>query len=352
MKLGLALAFAVLLTSFAHFPAASAVELPPRSFYIGAIGRIHDASSSDPRVWLEYELVDWKDPGTGSTLVVDRSCGLRLKYRLLGNRRHNYLELEAQAGAAPGLIRFDPAKVELKVGEGPELQHGTMHAPDVVDLAAGDTLFAALPFPDKTEFKGQSKISARISFGTCTAEVVFKRPEGVSERSESSRIWSQMQVGLELGSGVAKAGSLSSQASNGIEGALTVTRYPWLSQGFWLGIEFQSLGSPSGVGFLFGYSFRHYVSSRLTFHYDIAPGVYELSSSSGLQPQTLDNALFLSQRIGFDFVFGRLGEPVFLDSDHAVGIVFSDDWLPSTKIDGNSAAGQNFSLLFRYLFEL
>jgi hypothetical protein len=160
-----------------------------------------------------------------------------------------------------------------------------------------------------------------------------------------------MQVGLELGTGVAKTGNLGNVASNGIEGGLSVTRYPWMNHGFWIGFEFQSLGGPSGFGAALGYSYRRYLSARLSAHYDVGFGIYELSdSANNIQAQALNNAVLIAQRIGVDCVLGRIGEPFFIESDHSVGLFFSDDWLPGASIAGNPASGQNFSLQFRYLF--
>lgn len=330
---------------------ASAVELGARTFYVGSIGRVHDASASDPRVWLEYELEDWKDPATGTTEVLGQGCGLNAKFRLLGTHRRNYLEIEARADAGENAIPFDPAKVELSVGAGPSRPSGYNRAAAAVELGAGDILFAAIPFADKNEFAGQNEIRARVPFGGCVVEAVFKRPAGQTELEASSRIWSRMQVSLELGSGVGKTGNLKNVASNGLQGGMTVTRYPWIHHGVWLGLEFQSLGGPSGFGAALGYSYRRFISARWSVHYDIGLGVYELSdASNNLQPQALNNAILIAQKIGVDWVFGRLGEPVFLESDHAIGILFSDDWLPGASLAGNPASGQNFSLQFRYLF--
>jgi hypothetical protein len=348
----------IALLALQPLPAPSAegpVPQAPRKLYVGAVGRGSDREAGDPAAWARHELPDWQDPATGTNVIQDRKCGVRLKLGLVGTRRHNYLELVLESGREA--VRIDPGRIEFSFGSPAASDSwkpsGFKVDPGPRELAPGDQLYAAVPFPDKADFRGQDEIRVRVPIGDCVAEETFRRPPGQAERAESGRVWSGLQLGLELGGGIGRTGSLGSAVGNGVRFNIAFVHYLSLHHGYWAALEYDGLGSGgvTGLALLGGYSYRHYLADRWTVHADVGPGIYQFSSPVAEQPlKQLDYAFVAGMRLGVDWTFGRTGEPRFIDSDHALGILLADNWLPWASIQGVPAAGQSFSLQLRYLF--
>lgn len=163
---------------------------------------------------LPYELSDWLDPESQSTARLKAQCGVLTEMKLVRTSRVNLLFVGIRNESGKDVaLRLDRATA--KFGNGRERFMVAHHGKSTLEVNKGWYSWGFLPFPQKSDFKGQETLSMSIPAvidGVQGCELVesFARTPGVPEDENSYIEAPNFLIAMGIGSVLGRSGSMGS----------------------------------------------------------------------------------------------------------------------------------------------
>jgi len=335
-------------------------------FFVGLVSIVGGKTCS-ARGMSDYELRDWKNTETSTTLELSDQCGILLEARLLDLHLSNYLMLGLKNRAHASQY-IKSSEFAFTFSSGRERAASIVDMNEVTKLEENVEKVIYIKLPEKGDFKDSDSLQvnapvfdSELKVKTCALNVKFYRNAQVPHSKMSENPYTAFDFNLGLGSSFYR-GHLSNVGGEGYFMDLGVDSFFNVRDGVFADLVLDGISSPQyallsqvsgttvdssssvmGMGIFVGYVQRHILSNRLALSWKLGPGMYALRYSNA----DTSNSFAGMGQVALDYRFGQVSREL-LPRVFSVGIAVSDIWIPRGDInDQVNYSGHDASWMIR-----
>lgn len=322
------------------------------------------------RALIQNELKNWSRPETGTSVRLEKQCGVEAEFHLAGNNRKNFL-LMGIANSSSDSIVVRSREIKFVYDNKQDRFPGYVRETSDDKISSGWWQVTWIPFPSKDEFKGVDAIRVEVpvwneTTGTsCTITTAFERT-GNNKIEEQS--YSAVEFIIDGGSGIGQYGNIEELGKP--HGIVAIELNFFLRPNHGFGMVFSSesdfdgsnnpkilsefdggRGYSAGVTY-FGlqYVYRHFFTPDVYLTYGPGTGaqfIEDMKENDRNNRESSTDFAF-SEKLMLNWRFHQWNTPSYEVMDFFTGIGVVHYWSPTPEVNGQDLSGNRLSALLRF----